>query len=55
VRCDAVLRYTTIEAASLFPSTHRVFDVFFDPMPKLQSLVDLTVTDKPALSDVDCI
>jgi hypothetical protein len=55
VRCDAVLRYTTIEEASLFPSTHLVLDACFDPMPKLQFLVALTVTDTLALSDVDCI
>jgi len=55
VRCDEVLRYTTNEEASLFPSTHLVLDAFFDPMPKLQFLVAVTVTDKLAFSHVDCI
>jgi hypothetical protein len=54
VRCDAKLRYTTIEDASLFLSTHLVADVSFDPIPNLQSLVALTVTAKPAFPLCGC-
>jgi hypothetical protein len=55
VRCDAVLRCRTIEEMSPVDSTHWVDEAFFDPIPKLQFLVALTVTDKAALPGADCI
>jgi hypothetical protein len=54
VRCDAVLRYTTIEDASPFLATQLVVEALFDPIPNVQPLVALTVTAKPAFPVSGC-